>query len=329
MYREPIRLNESGKLRIQFIDANQEPIQADNVYVDIFNPGLDPNVDTPSQSNLIPTYLGNGIFELAFTPSSTGGIYIDKWYGEILGTPTIGLLNFQVISSGSITNYSSAGLIENSLVTIFLSKEIASLTGINLSEDIEIVFTTLYNPLYSSVRKVRLEAGGLLVTVPDDTINLAILEASLEADILSFRVHAINTAMFEHARRQYVTCLAAYMLISNVLVSGGIKKSKKLSDFEVEYDHSMIPAMLDKLNNCLAKWTAQVQTGGGARATQSSRMVVKGELDPDRPAVGRLWRPVGAGQLPIGNGKNRYWGSRRHKTDVFWRGKGPSGSADW
>lgn len=329
MFRDPIRVGSSGRLRVQFLDSAQEPIQATGVTVDLFAPGDLPGIALPTVTGLVPVYLGNGVFELTFTASGPEGQWTDRWTGDILGSTTIAQAHYPVIASGVGTYYPINGLQEDTLVEIFLSKEITSLAGNPLTDDYSWVFTTTYTPLYSSVRKVRLEAGVMLTTIDDDTINLAILEASIEADIISFRKQIINNEVYLHARRQYVTCLAAALLIQNML-AGGYLKSKALADFKVDYDTNSFKPLLDKLNNCITKWEAQVQTGGGARAVKAPRGVVKGDLDPDRPAIGRLWYAMSPGELPIGNEKYRVPGSRRWRTGFVYRSvRSPRGGADW
>jgi hypothetical protein len=314
MNRDPIRTGEQGRLRVQFTDAAFLPIEATSVTVDLFAPGLNPDTDTPTIAGLIPVHLGDGIFELTITGPSPGGSWIDRWTGNILGTVTISSLRFDIISSGFIASYPINGLGNNTLVEISLSSDIASLSGVELESPVSIVFTTTYTPLYSSVRKVKLDAGGMLGNLPDDTINLAILEASIEADVITFNKSVINNDLFIHAKRQYVTCLAAMGLAQNVLANGGVLKSKMLADFKVDYDTGILANLLNKLSNCISKWELQVQSGGGARTIKNPRMVIKGELDPDRPTTGRLWYGLSAGELPIGNNRFRLPGYRRYKT---------------
>lgn len=329
MLRDPIRVGSSGKLRVQFLDSAQEPIEATSVTVDLFAPGLNPDVDTPTITGLVPVYLGEGVFELTFIGSGPAGIWVDRWTGSILGTPTIAKASFSIVGDGIATAYPIHGLQENTLVEVFLSSEISSLAGAPLANDFSLLFTTTYNPLYSSVRKVRLDAGGSLTAIDDDTINLAILEASLEADVLTFRKQIINNNVYLHARRQYVTCLAAYGLIENALANSSVK-AKELADFKVTYDNNSANGLLDKLAKCIAKWEAQVQSGGGARAIRNPRGVVKGDLDPDRPPVGRGWYKVSPGETPIGNEKYRVPGSRRWRTGWISRyPRDPWGGSDW
>lgn len=328
MARDPIRLGETGILRVQFLDSNSQPIQASSVTVDLFAPGLDPEVDTPTLAAQTPIYLGNGIFQLIVTAISPAGTWVDKWTGFILGTSTTFQSSYSVINTGSIAEYLTPGLQSNTLVEVFLSGNITSTSDLTLGTDTIITFTTTYCPLYSSIRKVKLDAGGLITAVPDDTINLAILEASLEADVLSFRKEMINNNVYLHARRQYVTCLAAQNIAQNLIANGGLLKSKALADFKVEYDTAgNTSALVDKLGECIRKWEAQLQSGGGARAIRNPKMVIKGEFDPDRPANGRLWYRISTGELPIGNNKYRVRGSRKWRTG--YRTSNSDGGVDW
>jgi hypothetical protein len=327
--RDPIRVGQQGRLRVQFFDAAGQPIEATSVTVDLFAPGLNPDVDTPTITGLIPTYNGQGVFELLVTAIGPGGQWADRWTGSILGTPTIAVQKFSVISDGIIASYPIHGLGENTLVEILLSKDITSINGVSLDEDFGFFYTTSYNPLYSSVKKVKLDAGGMIGNLPDDTINLAILEASIEADVLHFRKAIINENVFVHARRQYVTCLAAQGLAQNILANGGVVKSKALADFKVEYDVNILGDLLRSLNDCCKKWEAQIQTGGGARTVRNPRMVVKGELDPDRPATGKLWYGLSSGEQPIGNNKYRTSGTRRWRTGWISRTPRTGNGSEW
>lgn len=323
--RDPIRVNSTGRLRVQFLDSAFEPIEATDVTVDLFAPGLDPDTDTPTTSGLIPTYLGNGVFELQITSQAPEGEWIDRWTGTILETETTMTFRFTVVNSGIITSYPINGLGPNTLVEITLDNSISSTSGTSLTEDVVLRFTTTYTPLYSSVRKVRLDAGGILSNTPDDVINLAILEASIEADVMSFRKSIINSDLFVHARRQYVTCMAANIVAHNLLAAHGLLKSKMLADFRVEYDPGAISSMLGLLQDCSSKWLEQVQAGGGARAIRDPRGVVKGETDPDRPSVGRLWYGVAEGEPSIANTRFRKSGFRRFRSG--WTPNKPGGSS--
>lgn len=326
--RSAVRVGSEGSLRVRFLDAAGEPVEATSVTVDLFEPELDPDVDPPTVAGLVPTYLGNGVFEVTFTATAPGGRWLDQWTGTILGTETISVQQFTVLSDGVIVTYPLSGLNKNTLVEVTLPSTISDIDGNTLGDDYTFFFTTTYDPLYSSVRKVRLAAGGLLKTLPEDVINLAILEASLEADIINFNKNIINQKLFEHARREFVTCSASNILAQNVLANGGVIRSKMLADFKVDYDVNVLGDLLNTVNDCIKKWEGQVQSGGGTRTLRSPQMVIKGENDPDRPAVGRHWHSMQQGELPVGNTKLRASGTRRWKTGWLARNSRKPGS-DW
>lgn len=212
-----------------------------------------------------------------------------------------------------------AQLAENMQVVITVSEDIEDIDGNPLGEDQEFYFTTTYNPMYSAIRRVRLDIGSFLKDTPDDTINLAIFEASIEADHLTFDKNAAAMSnLYLHARRQYVTCKAEQILLNNLINgAGGMLKAKRLADFSVEYNDGAIKNILAKVEDCIARWEPELMTGG--HAVQTPRGVVKGELDIDRPNVGRGWdTPDG---YPVGNSRVLYRGSRRWKTGYIPKGR--------
>jgi hypothetical protein len=201
-------------------------------------------------------------------------------------------------------------LLENMQVVITLNKEIKDVNGNRLGEDQEFYFTTKYLPMYTGLQRIRLDIGTFIRDIPDDTINLAIYEASVEVDAGTFSKEnaAQGTDYYKHARRMWTICRAEEILLNNLINgSGGMLKAKRLADFEVEYDSLAIQNVLKSVKDCQAAWEAEVVTGGFA--IQTPRGVVKGDLDIDRPSTGRLWdEPVGT---PGGNATVRYSGSRR------------------
>lgn len=322
--RDPVRIGDTIALRTCFTDSQGDPIEATSVTVNLFDPTLDPDTDIPTVSGLTPTYLGDGVYQLEVTASAPGGEWTDQWTGDILGTSTSVNLTYGVMDSGAIYEYPRFGLYKNNLIEIILDDTVASLAGVALSAEFTSRFTTEYTNLCSSVRKVRLEAGGLIGNVQDDTINLAILEASLEADTISFSGN-VNAKLYNHAKREYVTCRASQILASNILASGGILKSKLLSDFRVDYDTQGMMELLDRLGDKCKKWEAQVMAGGLARYSGRARGVVKGELDPDRPQIGRGWTEHSSWEKPIGNRKVLPAGRRRWRKGYVKRNRG----GDW
>lgn len=74
-------------LRSQFIDENLNPIEATDVLVYIFEPGIDTsditlaiNYDSPGE----PIYIGNGVFEFSYPipADSEKGTWTDSWTGK-------------------------------------------------------------------------------------------------------------------------------------------------------------------------------------------------------------------------------------------------------
>jgi hypothetical protein len=203
------------------------------------------------------------------------------------------------------------------MITVSKDTAVGSTSGDDLNEDYTFWFTTKYSPLYSSVRKVRLEVGSLISSMKDDTINRAIFEASLMADQLTWgEVVSDASDLYKFARREWTTCKAAQILLMNSLSANGIK-SKKLDNLEVTYDANLGKGMLDKINNCLLKWEAELQSGGAA--VQKPSYFIKGSADPDAPNVGRMWeKGPWADKTPGSNLRYRPAGSRRYIGG--WRG---------
>lgn len=326
MASRSVRAGETIKLRARFKDDLQQATEATDVFVHIF----EPDEDTSNLANAfvvsgIPTYLGQGIFEYEFmTPAcDSGGTWHDVWEGELACQDINAEFAFSVVDTGSFAAL-PCQLYDNDLVEVILPSGIMALDGSDLESPYSFEFMVTTSPSYTNVRKVRLEIGGFLGNIQDDTIQTAILEASLEADVLTFTTSVTNNNLFLHARREYTTCLASSMLLNNL---GNLQlKSKTLADLSVSYDTNGIRDMLGKIQGCLEKWMPQLTSGGGARAASQPVMVVKGAFDPDRPAVGRLWESENNGFVigsptPAANIKLRNQNQRRYLKTHYPRGK--------
>jgi hypothetical protein len=205
--------------------------------------------------------------------------------------------SFTVVGGGAI---GTTQLLENNIVFITLDKTIADTDGNTLGTNNEFYFTTTYTPLYSSIRRIRLDLGALLADVPDDTVNFALFEASLEAAALSFNALTFSSSsmrrFFEFARRQFVTCAAEIILLDAIgggATGGG--KSKRLADLQISYaGEGQFDDLLKKAVSCRIKWEATLTSAGeiGPGTSQRPSMVIKGRMDPDRPEFGREWEPV-------------------------------------
>jgi hypothetical protein len=310
-------------LRALFTDEFSTPVEATNVLVYIFEPGANTNNLFEAinyASPAVPIYNGNGVFELTYSIPSNGteGAWNDVWVGEILGTSTSATFTFSVTNRGSISTFEEQ-LYPNNIITITISKDIVVTDGSTLPEDYTFTFLTTTNPSYSNVRKVRLDFGGFLTPIPDDTLQQIILESSIEADRLTFSKIIRNKKLYDHAIREWVTFKTGLTLLSNI--QAHLTKGKKLGDFDVLYDTNGIRDVLNRALDMLDKWEPQIMSGGGALEIEQPLMAIKGNNDPDRPMVGRTWdeRNTGIHDWPAANIEKVPRGHRRARSgyDLF------------
>jgi len=278
-------------LIVQFKDAAGEEItdlsRLTNINVDIFPP----NTDTTDESQAIvvgasATSLGRGYYRYTYTIPADAeyGTWYDRWQGELDGNDLDYVFSFSVVGAGVIA--SSTPLYANNRITVTLSSSIENTDETSLGTDYTFYFTTEYSPLFASYRQVQLRAGTYLTSVPDDTINLAIWEASKEANTLTFVSSTSNSSYYEYARNQFVICRATQILLGNYLDKSG-RISKKLGDFEIDMSAPGIQKMFDKMQECVDKFLPIVESRGAKYV--EPEFVIKGELDADRPLVGRIW----------------------------------------
>lgn len=289
MSNRSARAGDTIKLRILIKNELGDPAQASNVYVHIFEPNTDyTDLAEAVTVSGIPTYLGQGIFEYEYTTPNCGpnGSWHDVWVGELTCQTLSGVNTFNVTASG-MTQALDHQLFNNDIVQVTLTSGIRALDGTYLSNEFNMEFLTTTSPSYTNIRKVRMEVGAFVNQLPDDIIQLGILEASIEADMLTFSPSVTNLPLFQHARREYVTCATAGMLLTNV--GSLLLRSKSLADLQVSYDTNGVRDAMSKILDCMNKWEIQVIAGGGARAGTQPKGVVKGEFDIDRPTVSRSW----------------------------------------
>lgn len=335
------------ELIAHFLDAAGEYTTPTNLKLSIYPPGKNPenegvvladawvyNVTLsdpgsgPQVSSETIEQLGTGRYAYTFTvpgDAALGGAY-DRWQGTVDLQNLDETFTFTIVGGGSV---GVTQLYQNNVVFIELEKTIAASDGSTLAEDYETYFTTTYLPMYSAIRKVRLDLGSLIENIPDDTINLAIFEASLEADALSFGTVTENVSFFQFARRQYVSCLAEIILLNGMGGGkGGGGKSKRLADLDVSY-RGNIDDLLDKAIACQTRWESVLTSAGVVSpfVSQKSEYVIKGWDDPDRPDfLGRLWEPTSSYlgqdvQMPAANIKGKFTTNRRYRRDYLHRSR--------
>lgn len=344
------------ELTASFYDAADEYADPSNLKVSIYPPGKNPESGSvtitdawvyditltdpglgPEASAEVVERLSEGNYRYKFTvpaDANLGAAY-DKWEGTVDLQDLDETFAFVIVGGGSV---GITQIYENNVVFIQLDKTVAASDGSTLATSYKTYFTTSYLPLYSAVRRVRLDLGSLIDNIPDDTINLAIFEASLEANALSFGTITQNVSFFQFARKQYVTCLAEVTLLTGMGGGkGGGGKSKRLADLAVTYQGN-IDDLLKKALACMARWESVLTSSGALSPFVSQRpeYAIKGNYDPDRPNPGRLWEPtssyLGADvSMPAANIKSKYSTNRRYKRDFSWpnRWRGSSGTKRW
>jgi hypothetical protein len=186
----------------------------------------------------------------------------------------------------------SLPLVENSMIRITLQNVLD--TEGRLDREYILFFAPVITPTYATIQVIRAFVGPFIDRVPDTTIAMLILEASLTAQAISNSV-IVNPALYQLALRKWVQCRVAYDLLFPTMVES-VGKVKRLAEMTVEWQ-GISPRekvlMYDKFLSCIEKWEEILKTGGaGVRPI----MTVKGQYDPDRPETGRGWtkRP-GAG----------------------------------
>jgi len=325
--RNGVLLGTTIKLVAKFMDAVGNPVDPGvSPTIDIFPAGKNPNEGTTTDGDAIvldasQTSLGSpagsnyivrdavGCYSYEFPIPSGGdiGVYFDRWNGEVTSQPLEEVFMFVVVGGGSIATGQLQG---NNRVTICVDGDLLDEDDTKLGDELCWYFTTSYSPLYSSVRRLRMELGPLIQQIPDDTLNLNIFEASLLADAITFVNDAVDNDYFKFARREYVTCLAASRLLGSQGTQG---KQKRLGDLDVKLSgdpNDKIKSMM----KCLAEYEPAIKSHGELSAGTSikPRSAVKGITDPDRPVIGRLWVKEADG-IPAANTKVKSATSNRPK----------------
>ena len=207
-------------------------------------------------------------------------------------------------------------LFVNNLVVIGLDSSIADTDGVTLGSNQEFFYGTTLTPFYAGVRSVQLRLGAIGNSFPEETIAMAVWEASREA--LAFTPLVIeNVTIFNHARRNFVACYASLLLInSSGSITGSVRK--RLGDFDVSRSEGSGSAGLDdKLQDCIDRFFPLLEAGGEpGLSSVPLQGVVKGDLSVDEPLFGRGWTVP---STPIANDKILYAGHRRWLKSNFRR----------
>lgn len=183
----------------------------------------------------------------------------------------------------------------NNVVIVTLDKDIADTDGNTLGEEYITYFSTEYTPIYTSLRRIRLDLGPLVASVTDETIMFAILEASIYVDGISFVTVIPNATYFNLARRELTTCKAELILVKAIASDGTFtnRMSKQLGDLSVSRDGARdgLNDTINDLQDCIEYWKVAVQTGGEITPDASLKpdWTVKGRNASDAITVERQW----------------------------------------
>ena len=340
-YRQ-VRQNTNITLYIEVYNFDGVLVDADSLpEVSIFDVSHDPtNPDTLDTDAIVidatSTRISRGIYSYTYSVGANAsvGTWFDKWSVVLDGSESHVVMRFQVIANGGTaeSTFSPAPvLLENNVVIVTLSPSIEDTDGNPLTGGYQYYFTTVYNPLYSSVKQVRLRAGGYMSNVPDDTINLALFEASLEVDSMIFGfsrepggcgykvsyttnnglispTYYINNYItggpyLDQAKKQYALCKAIIFILSNSL--GPAAKKKRLADFQVDYGEGSLKEFMNDLISECKDWEKVLESGGYLTKNVSLPIAtaIKGLHHYDYPRIGRL--PDEGNTFPGANSKYR------------------------
>lgn len=209
-------------------------------------------------------------------------------------------LDFETTLSGSVLTITldPGQLVQNAIVIVTLDKTIADTEGNTLGSEYITYFSTTYTPLYSSLRRIRFDLGNLIVDIQDETIMLAILEASILADSITFSTTITNSSFYQQAKREFVTCLAELKLLRALYVDGslGDRVSKQLGDLSVSRSGvgSAIKDRMNEVQDCINYWRIVLESGGAVspNTSLSPEYSVKGANADDAITVARQWEPT-------------------------------------
>jgi hypothetical protein len=210
------------------------------------------------------------------------------------------------VSGNVLTMVLDEPLVTNRIYDITL---LAGISGVYNSEpyvmssDYNFSFTSLYCPLFTTVTKVRLEAGPAVDAIPDDTIYRLIHKNSLDAVDLA-NTYKGTTLTYDTwgctwhdvpiILRRYVECKTAYDLLALIDLVGGSgggnpggSQTKTLGDMTIVYGGSSgsastttSPNKKKQLYDCWTEALKTIQTVGINAAVRGLYDFSKGYSHP-------------------------------------------------
>jgi len=307
--RSCVPLGKVVKLRAIFVDSCNEPISFEEVEVFIQDSLEIQDPTTYTLSNGDIQEVAPGMYELQYTvPTDTAtytvGSWSDSWagYTDIANPADIEeTFNFTVTELGRAYQQTVS---ENSLVVVLLAPTIQDINGRPLNEEVQITFSTRYNPYYASPDLVRVEVGTWLDSIPDDTLSLMIHWSSKEADLIT--PNGPKGKNYNLARTKFVIFDVALRCLT-LPIAGSGSGTKQLGDLMIKKDLSFKDAIED-LKNKREEWFRVVNSNGRITPGQSfsPSVALKGQYHPEAKKMGRLWwgndeypYPIPAGNISV------------------------------
>jgi len=263
------------------------------------------------------TQIATGFYEVTYTPTDVDlngdgsydniGSWSDLWVATIDGVPVHADFSFDVKERGDIVQQT---IKNNSLIAIILSDEIASLAGLTLGSEIQLSYSTEYEPYYASTDLLRLECGSWIDGIPEDTLSLMIHWSSITADTL--RPAGWTGRILQTARTKFVIYDAALRCLQLPADVGGKKKSLGDLLIETTSDFSSVLADIKKTRD---EWERVVNAGGTIVPGQSLNPSIATRGAAYREVSGRLWhnprsiyfgQPSQNAKFSVGSSKKKY-----------------------
>ena len=326
---------EASTLKMAVYPVGKDPRHAGITTADAFvynvtlsSFGLGPYVDEDEM--IEKTSVGKYKYTFLIPTGADLGAAFDKWEATVNLAELEAVFTFAIVGAGTV---GTTSIYDNNAIYITLDSSIAALDGSTIGEDITTYFTTTYTPLYTHIKRVRLDLGPLVSDIEDDTINLAIFEASLMANSNTFN-QITDPNYFRQVRKEYTTCVAELMLTRALSGDASIfgTMRKQLADLSVSRGASpQLMRNIDQLIKCVEKWERVIQTGGDKTPYTSIRpgYSVKGAASEDAMTTSRQWVPTStiggsAGNTKLGYTSRKGMKSYRSRYDPY----SPGGGSD-
>jgi hypothetical protein len=251
-------------IRFKVTDVDGEKyIDPNTISVDI----LDPDGNTVD-SGISPTKVRDGIYTLTWSipAGSATGTWTDKWTVDFGNGNTYYEKNFEVLPFSPATTEDP--LRGNTKYTVWLGAGIKDVDGNEMGSDMEIIFFTVFDPMYASLLDLKPILGKIFTTLPDDAVlAYNLYRSSVRADSIQFKEpsgDANEYALFLMGRREYVILHTLLDIMGPIAHSlgGNVRKRLGDADFSRSGRATVILDFIEKAREALREWEIVVQSGG-------------------------------------------------------------------